>query len=118
MDDANESDGTPDKLAHRLLILILASVHTTTMAGAYRFYDLYAKPEYFQSLREEIEAMLREESGWGKTTIMKVNKVDSSLKESQRISPASLHDIILSLNPERMLLTSSQLDSIGLSSHR
>jgi cytochrome P450 len=94
MDDANESDSTPEKLAHRLLILILASVHTTTMTGACAFYDLYARPESFQPLREEIEARLREEGGWGKTTLTKMNKVDSFLKESQRISPASSRNII------------------------
>lgn len=32
---ANENDGTPDKLAHRQLLLSLASIHTTTMSAAH-----------------------------------------------------------------------------------
>ena len=46
MDGANKYDGEPHKLAHRLLILTLAAVHTTLMAAAQTLFDLCARPEY------------------------------------------------------------------------
>ncbi|KAI0389232.1 cytochrome P450 monooxygenase [Xylariaceae sp. FL0594] len=90
MDAANEHDGQPDKLAHRQLLLSLASIHTTTMAAAHALYDLCAHPQYFEPLREEIIAVLREDGGWKKTTLNKMRKMDSFMKESQRMNPPSL----------------------------
>lgn len=89
--DADKSEEErPEKIAHRQLILILASVDTTTRAGAHAIYDLCARPEYFDILREEVEIVLGEDGGWGKPTLTKMRKLDSFLKESQRCSPASL----------------------------
>lgn len=75
MDAANESEFDPEKLTHRQLILILGSVHTTTMAGAHVFYDLCAHPDYFEPLRKEIQEVMREGGGtWMKTTLTKLRK--------------------------------------------
>ncbi|KAI9926545.1 hypothetical protein ASPWEDRAFT_119143 [Aspergillus wentii DTO 134E9] len=90
MDAANENDGQPDKLAHRQLLLSLASIHTTTMSAAHAMYDLCAHPEYFEPLRQEAYDVLREDGGWKKTTLNKMRKLDSFLKESQRVNPPSL----------------------------
>ncbi|KAF2128092.1 putative cytochrome P450, partial [Dothidotthia symphoricarpi CBS 119687] len=91
MDAATGHERQPEKLAHRQLILILASVHTTTMAGAHAIYDMCANPEYFEPLRTEVETVLEEDDGgWGKPTLTKMRKMDSFLRESQRLSPASL----------------------------
>jgi cytochrome P450 len=90
MDAADITEHPPDKLAHRLMILVLGSVHTTTMAASHAMYDMCAIPEYFAPLRAEILDVLKHEAGWQKNTISKMLKLDSFLKESQRISPASL----------------------------
>ena len=90
MDAANENDGQPHKLAHRQLLLSLASIHTTTMSAAHCLYDLCYRPEYFEPLREEAVEILREDDGWKKTTLNKMRKLDSFLKESQRVNPPSL----------------------------
>lgn len=90
MDDADENDGIPEKLAHRELIMGLASVHTTTMAAAHFLYDLCARPEYLAPLRDEVLSVLKEDDGWQKMTVHKLRKMDSFLKESQRLNPASL----------------------------
>ncbi|KAF4628186.1 hypothetical protein G7Y89_g9967 [Cudoniella acicularis] len=90
IDDADENDNVPEKLAHRELIMGLASVHTTAMAAAHFLYDLCAYPEYVALLREELLAVLKEDDGWQKTTVNKLRKMDSFLKESQRLNPASL----------------------------
>jgi cytochrome P450 len=95
MDAAAGEERRPEKLAHRQLILILASVHTTTMAGAHAVYDMCARPDYFAPLRAEVENVLKEDGGWGKPTLTKMRKMDSFLRESQRLSPASLRMISL-----------------------
>jgi len=90
MDAANANDGQPHKLAHRQLLLSLASIHTTTMSAAHALYDLCAHPQYFEPLREEARQVLAEDGGWQKTTLNKMRKLDSFLKESQRLNPPSL----------------------------
>lgn len=90
IDMANEADGQPAKLARRALIMGLASVHLTTIAAAHAIFDICAAPEYFEPLREELIDALREDEGWGKTTVNKLPKMDSFLRESQRLSPPSL----------------------------
>lgn len=90
IDMANERDGKPDKLARRALIMGLASIHLTTMAAAHIIYDICAAPEYFEPLREELVNALGEDGAWDKTTANKLRKMDSFLRESQRMSPPSL----------------------------
>ncbi len=47
-------------------------------------YRLLANPEYIESLRQEVDAVIREE-GWTKAGIDKMHKIDSFLRETQRI---------------------------------
>ncbi|KAF7955865.1 hypothetical protein EAE96_004787 [Botrytis aclada] len=91
MDEAwNERDGQPSELVHRLLVLALASVHTTSMTATQVLYDIIAHPEYLEPLREEILQALKEDGGWQKTTLTKMKKLDSFMKESQRLNGPSL----------------------------
>ncbi|KAF2759882.1 putative cytochrome P450 [Pseudovirgaria hyperparasitica] len=83
-------DARPDKLVHRLLVLAMASVHTTSMACAQAFFDLCEHPEYLEDLREEILGALRTDNGWKKTTLTRMRKLDSFMRESQRLNPPSL----------------------------
>ena len=52
-------------------------------------FDLAAAPEYIQPLREEIESVLAVE-GWTKIAMGKMWKLDSFLKESQRVNGLTL----------------------------
>jgi Cytochrome P450 len=47
-------------------------------------YRLLANPEYIGPLRQEIEAAVAEE-GWTKAGMDKMHKLDSFLRESQRL---------------------------------
>lgn len=87
MDMGNASESSPDKLAHRQLLLSLAAVHTSSMSAAHAIYDLCRYPEFFAPLREELESILESSGGWAKPVIPKFRKLDSFLKESQRINP-------------------------------
>ena len=48
-------------------------------------YNLAAHTEYIQPLREEVEGIIAEE-GWTKASLGKMRKLDSFLKESQRVN--------------------------------
>ena len=91
MDDADEFDGRPHKLAHRLLVMSLASSFTTTMGVTQAFFDLCARPEYIEPLREEVRGAVQTGGGmWSKTALTKMRKLDSFVRESQRMNPPSL----------------------------
>jgi hypothetical protein len=52
-------------------------------------YYLAANPQYADILRKEVETVVRE-LGWTKNAISELHKVDSFLKESQRIDGLGL----------------------------
>jgi hypothetical protein len=52
-------------------------------------YRLLANPEYLKPLRQEIEAAVAEE-GWTKAGMDKMRKLDSIVRETQRIDTLSL----------------------------
>ena len=47
-------------------------------------YRLLANPEYIEPLRQEVEAVVAEE-GWTKTGMDKMYKIDSFIRETQRV---------------------------------
>ncbi|KAI3324171.1 cytochrome P450 [Xylariaceae sp. AK1471] len=79
-----------ENLAERILILSLAAIHTTALTMAQALYDLCANSQYFDELREELVEVLRSEAEWNKTTLLKFAKLDSLLKESQRLNSVFL----------------------------
>ncbi|KAI1319567.1 cytochrome P450 [Xylariaceae sp. FL0255] len=90
LDMGNSVEGQPDKLAHRQLMLSLAGIHTTTMSTSHAIYDLCEHPEYFSPLRDELRQILDANGGWHRPIIPKFKKLDSFLKESQRMNPPAL----------------------------
>lgn len=48
-------------------------------------YDLAVHPEYVDELRKEVEDVVAEH-GWTKDAVQKMHKIDSFLKESQRLN--------------------------------
>ena len=103
MDEAGDGpDSDPITLAQRVLSLTLASNHTTTMALTEAIYDLCAHPEYIEELRQEALQAVTEDGGWRKTTLTKMRKIDSFMKESQRVNPPSLSKSQLRTSSETM----------------
>ncbi|KAG7001340.1 ent-kaurene oxidase [Physcia stellaris] len=94
MDAATEDEGKPDKLAHQQLNMTLASVNTTTAAITHALLDLCAYPEYLATLREEVDGVYDNEGRWEKSTLDKLEKMDSFLKESQRCNSFILFSLI------------------------
>lgn len=80
INEADEREGKPEKLAHRELVITLASIHTSTMAAVHTFYDIRAHPNYVQPLREEVLNCVEEEGSWSRATIQQ-NAEDGQLYE-------------------------------------
>ncbi|KAI9569395.1 cytochrome P450 [Boletus coccyginus] len=80
MKEADGPELTAERLTTRVILVIFAAVHVFTQALFY----LAANPQYIQPLREEVEGIV-EKHGWTKIALGKMRKVDSFLKECQRI---------------------------------
>ncbi|KAF8955284.1 cytochrome P450 [Flammula alnicola] len=89
LDVAEGPQRTIHDLAIRILNTNFAAIHTTSNAFTHVLYDLAAYPEYVKPMREEIEAVIEAE-GWTKVSMGKMRKVDSFIKESQRLAIAVL----------------------------
>lgn len=89
-DTAKGRDRDPDTLAHVEVLLALASVHTTLLRMVNALYDVTANPEYFGELQAEIQNLHASPNGWGATSYAKLDKLDSVLRESQRMSPPTI----------------------------
>jgi cytochrome P450 len=57
------------------------------------FYHLLSNPEYVEPLRHDVETTVAEE-GWTKAGMDKMLKVDSFLRESQRIDAAAICPLV------------------------
>lgn len=66
----------------------VTAIHTTTDLLTQTLLDLAAYPEIIDPLRTEI-AQVVIEHGWGKVTLQKMMLLDSVIKETQRLKPAS-----------------------------
>ena len=89
MDLANEEEAPSNKLATRYVYTIIGSMHTVTSAIKDTLYDICERPEYLEPLREELERVLEEDNGWRKGTAAKMQRMDSFMKEVQRLNPPS-----------------------------
>ena len=71
-------------------------------------YRLLANPEYLEPLREEVGAAIREE-GWTKAGLDKMYKMDSFLRETQRLDGLGVRSL-------DSLLGAPSTDSLSASS--
>lgn len=87
------------------LLTATAAIHTTRLATLHVLFDLAARPEYIDPLREELREVLAETNGvLTKQTLTHLKKLDSFMKESQRHNPPSLGVYYQSnnnLNPDK-----------------
>lgn len=80
------------RVSKRLLPIVFASIHTTVLTCHALMLDLLStKPEHavLDTLREEIEAHRPASGVWNKATLRSLVKVDSAIRESQRLNPLS-----------------------------
>ncbi|KAF9244075.1 cytochrome P450 [Melanogaster broomeanus] len=84
MDEAEGSERTIKAWTQRVLAVNFAAVHTSANSFTQALYNLATNPQYIQPLREEVESVVATE-GWSKDALGKMYKIDSFLRESQRI---------------------------------
>ncbi|KUI59027.1 Ent-kaurene oxidase [Cytospora mali] len=83
-------DKGPESITARLMILTGAALHTSSMAIAHAVYDLCSMPEYIEPLRLEAQTALAQEKGeWSLSALKRLHRLDSFLKESQRVNHSS-----------------------------
>lgn len=97
----NREHRTNKTLSHINLHVAFAAIHTSAVAITHILYDLCAMPQYVEPLREEITKALEEEGALTKKAFLKMSKLDSFMRESQRFNPLLLSSS--SAHPTRWL---------------
>jgi len=82
--DQGESDAT---LAQFQLGFAFTGIHTTTVTMTHLLYDLCLYPEYVDVLRQELRDLLGGCGFSASSDVQKLWKMDSFMKESQRLHP-------------------------------
>ncbi|KAK1473864.1 cytochrome P450 [Colletotrichum tamarilloi] len=77
-------------LASILLKVSFAAIHTSAAAPAQLIYDLCERPEIIGTLRDEFESLTGNDDLITKSGFLKMAKMDSFMKESQRFNPLLL----------------------------
>jgi cytochrome P450 len=97
MDNGTEVEDTVEQLAARQAFVTLASIHTTSSAVSNLLFDLCAHPEWFDVLREEVVGIEKDLGKFGEREgigaeqwLPRLEKLDSALVESLRLSPPLL----------------------------
>ncbi|CAG9982017.1 unnamed protein product [Clonostachys byssicola] len=102
IDHASPKEGELHEMAHRQLILTLASIHTTSTNTAIFLYELCKHPEWTSILRKEIEEVNDKHEDLSKVDIRlwhpRLERMDSFLLECFRLHPPIL------LSPQRTAL--------------
>jgi cytochrome P450 len=81
----------PVRIAERLMPLNFAAIHTTSLTAYETMLNiLCADSSVIASLREEAHRVHQEEGGWTKQGLSRMHRMDSAIRESQRICPIAL----------------------------
>lgn len=82
---------TVQELARDQLLVTFASIYNLSNALTYIIFDLAATaPEDVEAMRQEIFDVVGEDGTIDKNSLAKLKKLDSFVKESQRLAPPSL----------------------------
>ncbi|KAF9810266.1 hypothetical protein IEO21_07034 [Rhodonia placenta] len=85
MDAAKGIEQEPARLAIRVLVINIATIHTTAATFTHGVNNLLDHTEYIDALREEAESALHSH-GWTKQAINQLVRSDSFFKESSRLN--------------------------------
>ncbi|KAJ8475002.1 hypothetical protein ONZ51_g6824 [Trametes cubensis] len=85
MDEGLSRNNTDQEMVQRVLLVNFAAIHTSSNSVTHAIYHLAERPECLIPLREEIEPIVQGE-GWTKNAISHMWKVDSFIRESQRMN--------------------------------
>jgi cytochrome P450 len=84
----------PDRIAQRIMPINFASIHTTSLTAYDTMVNIMsAGPDIIQQLLEEAHRTLQEEGGWTKQGLSRMHRIDSAMRESQRVNPIALTSV-------------------------
>lgn len=86
IDSAKGAELSVPFLTNQVLFVAIASTRSTATSIVNTLFDLLSYPEYQEPLRIEIKEALAEGGGWNLSTIQKMKRLDSFIKESQRLN--------------------------------
>ena len=85
---------TPQMVCGRLIAINFAAIHTSTFTITNALFNLYGSPnskDYIAGIRDEVSRVLAEEDGkWTKAGLANMRRVDSTLRETLRITNFSV----------------------------
>ncbi|KAJ3480750.1 hypothetical protein NLI96_g8125 [Meripilus lineatus] len=84
MEEATGKEKNVEALVIRILAVNFAAIHTSSMSFGDALFRLASHPEYIAPMRAEVEAVIASD-GWTKLALQKMRKVDSFLRECQRV---------------------------------
>lgn len=88
IESAKGNDRDPDTIAHVEVLMVLASVHTTLLRMVNVLYDITESgADLSGELLAEIQQVAAQPQGWSGGPYDRLYKLDSTLRESQRMSP-------------------------------
>ncbi|KAI1208440.1 putative cytochrome P450 [Annulohypoxylon truncatum] len=90
VDEAKGEEKEKNFISKIQLKLSFAAIHTSAAAPAQLLYDLCTHPEYIEILRSELHDVIGEKGEINKQSLVKLEKMDSIMKESQRFNPLLL----------------------------
>ncbi|KAK3626315.1 hypothetical protein LTR56_019893 [Elasticomyces elasticus] len=93
----NAVEQQPRRIAHRIMVLNFAAIHTSSFAMTNVLLDLFSSPlatRHVESIRKEVLEVLNETGGqWTKAGVAKMVRTDSAIRESLRVSSFMSHGI-------------------------
>lgn len=91
MEEGRTVELETDMFSRYLMPINFAAIHTTSFTMTSFLFDVFGSDPakgYVESLREEVERVFRKNDGqWNKTSLGKLYRLDSALRESMRFSP-------------------------------
>ena len=110
IDESTGEDKEDWPVTARIFIVNLAAIHTSSMVSlptnnhanigsfiiqaiTHALLDLAANPEYLKPLREEVDEVTKRE-GWTKSALDQMHRIDSFVKESQRLHPVAVCELV------------------------
>ncbi|KAI0732573.1 cytochrome P450 [Fomitopsis betulina] len=85
MDEAARQGESIKIIIDALMASNFAAIHTSSNSITQAIYQLAGSPKYAAFLREEVESVVKEH-GWNKIAVGKMWKLDSFMRESQRLN--------------------------------
>lgn len=96
LDNASDKPMTAAEVSDSLLFLFMAGIHSTSATIVSIVYDLLAHPEIVPDLVQEIKEVQAASPEWTKNSLAQLRKMDSFMKESQRLHPVGFGQYYLS----------------------